>query len=128
MEALPYANTLHDLKRLYGEGLEVRSHGERFPDLFQARFRLGGLYILDEPEAPLSPTKQLSLISMIKDMVRERSQFIIATHSPILMAIPDAELFVVEDGHIHQTEFDAIDHVTLTRDFLNSPERFLRHL
>lgn len=128
LEALPYANTLHDLKHLYGEGLEVRSHGEQFLDLFQARFRPGGLYILDEPEAPLSPLKQLSLITMINDMVKDKAQFIIATHSPILMAIPNADLYVIEDDKLKQTEYETIEHVTLTRDFLNNPARYLRHL
>lgn len=128
LEALPYANTLHDLKRLYGEGLDVRSHGEQFLDLFQARFQPGGLYFLDEPEAPLSPLKQLSLIAMINDMVGDDAQFIIATHSPILMAIPNADLFEIEDGHIEQTTYEEIEHVTLTRDFLNNPKRFLQHL
>ncbi|MFS0671785.1 AAA family ATPase [Ornithinibacillus sp. 179-J 7C1 HS] len=128
LEVLPYANTLHDLKNLYGEGLDVRSHGESFLDLFQARFQPGGLYILDEPEAPLSPLKQLTLISMINDMVKEDGQFIIATHSPILMALPNAAIYCFEDDKLIRKEYDEVEHVKLTRDFLNNPASFLRYL
>ncbi|WP_317450934.1 AAA family ATPase [Alkalibacillus aidingensis] len=128
LEALPYARTLHDLNHAYGEGLDTRSHGESFLDLFQARFKPNGLYILDEPEAPLSPIKQLSLIAMINEMVEQDGQFIIATHSPILMAIPYANVYVIEDGTMGQRHFEDIEHVTLTKDFLNNPERFLKHL
>jgi predicted ATPase len=128
LEALPYANTLYDLKQLYGEGLEVRSHGESFLDLFQARFQPNGLYILDEPEAPLSPLKQLTLIAMIKEMLEENGQFIIATHSPILMAIPDADIYVIEDDLLKKVNYEDVEHVRLTRDFLNNPDQFLRHL
>ncbi|WP_245570109.1 AAA family ATPase [Halalkalibacillus halophilus] len=128
LEVLPYARTLSDLQQSYGDGLEFRSHGESFLDLFQARFKPGGLYILDEPEAPLSPLKQLSLISMIKEMVKKDAQFIIATHSPILMAIPEAQILAIEEGELVKKQYDDLEHVTLTRDFLNHPERFLRHL
>lgn len=128
LEVLPYARTLYDLENLYGEGLEVRSHGESFLDLFQTRFQPGGLYLLDEPEAPLSPIKQLALISMINEMVQEDAQFIIATHSPILMAIPNADIYVIENEELQRVPYDEVEHVKVTRDFLNHPERFLRHL
>ncbi|WP_059171844.1 AAA family ATPase [Bacillus sp. FJAT-27445] len=128
LEVLPYARTLYELEQLYGDGLEVRSHGESFLDLFQARFRPDGLYILDEPEAPLSPIKQLSLISLILEMVKENGQFIIATHSPMLMAIPGADIYTLDQGTFTKTDFKDIEHVRLTRDFLENPERFLRHL
>ncbi|GAA0452102.1 AAA family ATPase [Alkalibacillus silvisoli] len=128
LEAMPHARTLYDLEKLYGEGLEYLSHGESFLNLFQARFQPKGLYILDEPEAPLSPLKQLTLISMIKEMITENAQFIIATHSPILMAIPEAEILSIENGTLKKVSYDELEHVTLTRDFLNNPETFLRHL
>jgi len=80
------------MQRRYGDGLQVRSHGESFLDLFQGRFVHGGLYLLDEPEAPLSPLRQLSLLALLKQMVDQDAQFIIATHSPILMAFPGAEI------------------------------------
>ncbi|WP_316570570.1 AAA family ATPase [Neobacillus sp. YIM B06451] len=128
LEVLPYARTLYELQQLYGEGLEVRSHGESFLDLFQARFRPDGLYILDEPEAPLSPIKQLSLISLILEMVKENGQFIIATHSPMLMAIPGADIYTLDHGEFEKTDYRDVEHVRLTMDFLSDPQRFLRHL
>ncbi|WP_043930056.1 AAA family ATPase [Bacillus sp. EB01] len=128
LEALPYARTLYDLQELYGDGLEVRSHGESFLDLFQARFRPSGLYLLDEPEAPLSPLKQLTLISLILEMVRMDAQFIIATHSPMLMAIPGADIYTLDEGLFNKTPYEEVEHVRLIKDFLENPQRFLRHL
>src|SRR5699024_4511704 len=128
LELMPYARTLADLERLYGKGLEYRSHGESFLDLFKSRLQANGLYILDEPEAPLSLLKQLTLISMIKEMVQENCQFIIATHSPILMSIPGAEILSIEGDQMKSLPYDDLEHVNLTRDFLNQPESFLRHL
>jgi len=87
---MPYQRELADLRQRTGEGLDTRSHGESFLALFESRFVPGGLYLLDEPEAPLSPLRQLSLLAMLKDMVEQDAQFIIATHSPILMAFPGA--------------------------------------
>ena len=127
-EVLPYERTVGELKGLYGEGLDVRSHGESFLDLFKARLRPNSFYILDEPEAPLSPLKQLSLISLIMDSVRDGSQFIIATHSPMLMALPDAQVLSIEDGEMISKDYEELEHVKLTKDFLNHPEQFLRHL
>ncbi|MGN7386430.1 AAA family ATPase [Sporosarcina sp. SAFN-015] len=128
LEVLPYAKTYHELRNLYGEGLEKRSHGESFFDLFQARFRPGGFYILDEPEAPLSPQNQLSLLAMIHDMTKEGAKFLISTHSPIFMAYPEADLYEIQDGELIRATFEEMSHVQLTRDFLNAPDRYLRHL
>ncbi|MEZ7173390.1 AAA family ATPase [Sporosarcina sp. OR05] len=128
LEVLPYAKTYHELRSLYGEGLEKRSHGESFFDLFQARFRPGGFYILDEPEAPLSPQNQLTLLAMIHEMTKEGAQFLIATHSPIMMAYPYADLYEVQNGVLEPAIFDELSHVQLTRDFLHTPDRYLRHL
>jgi predicted ATPase len=88
----------------------------------------GGLYLLDEPEAPLSPQSQLGLIAMLKEMVAERSQFIIATHSPILLAFPDATIYSFDEQPARRVAFDDLEHVRLTRDFLNAPDAFLRRL
>lgn len=125
---MPHARTLYDLKQLYGDGLEFRSHGESFLDLFRSRFQANGLYILDEPEAPLSPINQLALISMMKDAIEEGAQFVLATHSPILMAFPDAKIYSLEMDSISTVAFDDLEHVTITRDFLNNPGSFLKHL
>lgn len=112
----------------YGPDADARSHGESFTNLFQQRIRPQGLYLLDEPEAALSPLRQIGLLSMLKEAVASDSQFIIATHSPILLAFPGAQLLHFVDGHIAEADWQDLPHVTLTRDFLNGPERLLRHL
>ncbi|MEA2576296.1 MAG: hypothetical protein QOH93_3594 [Chloroflexia bacterium] len=126
---LPYAKELHEMERRYGKDLSARSHGESYFTLFQSRFVPGGLYMLDEPEAPLSPVRQLSFISMMKEMVEQKqAQFVVATHSPILMAYPGATIYSFNDGNIRRVAYDELEHVTVTRDFLNNPEQFLKHL
>ena len=119
----------HEIQKRYGEALDGQSHGESFLRLFQERFSPSGLYLLDEPETPLSPLRQLTLLSMLKEMTQEHgSQFIIATHSPILMALPQAEILCFDGGKIQKARYDDLEHVTLTRRFLENPERFLKHL
>jgi predicted ATPase len=125
---MPYTTELHDIQRRYGDGLDVRSHGESFLTLFQSRFVPGGLYLLDEPEAPLSPMRQLSFIALLKSMVAQEAQFIISTHSPIIMAFPDAVIWSFDQAPIQQIAYSDLEHVKLTRDFLNNPEAFLKHL
>ncbi len=122
------AGELSDVRRRYGEGLDAHSHGESFLELFQARFVPDGLYLLDEPEAPLSPIRQLALIKAIQDMVTQNGQFIIATHSPILMAYPQAVILNFDGGEIHPSQYNDLEHVRLMRDFLQNPEAFLRNL
>ena len=124
----PYANELGGIRSRYGEGLDTRSHGEAYLALFQTRFIPGGLYLLDEPEAALSPTRQLSFLAALKQMTERDSQFIIATHSPIILAFPGATILSFDGGTIHQVPYDRLDHVNLTRDFLQNPQAFLRHL
>ena len=116
------------LAKSYGEDADARSHGESFLDLFQERFVPGGLYLLDEPEAPLSPQRQLTLLSLLKEMVEQEAQFIIATHSPILMALPEASIFNFDSSPIEEVAYADLEHVSLTKAFLNSPETFLRRL
>jgi predicted ATPase len=125
----PYMRELHDMKERYGENLDARSHGESYFKVFQSRFVPGGLYMLDEPEAPLSPMRQLSFIAMLKEMVSEKdAQFIIATHSPILMAFPNAAIYNFDGDSIHLIPYDEVEHVIITRNFLNNPQQFLKHL
>lgn len=124
----PLGASLADMERRYGVDLDANSHGQSFLKLFQSRFVPGGLYILDEPEAPLSPQSQLGLMAMITDMVAQDAQFIVATHSPILLAYPGARILSFDGGEIRQADYDSLEHVALTREFLNAPERFLRHL
>lgn len=124
----PIRASLSDMERRYGTDLDANSHGQSFLTLFRARFVPGGLYLLDEPEAPLSPQSQLGLMAMMKDMVAQDAQFIIATHSPILLAFPGATIYSFDVSPMAAVSYDALEHVNLTRDFLAAPDRFLRHL
>jgi len=128
LAAGPAKASLAELERRYGVNLDENSHGQSFLKLFQARFVPGGLYLLDEPEAPLSPQSQLALIAMMGDMVKQDAQFIVATHSPILLGFPNATIYDCDRVPIERAKFEELDHVVITRDFLNAPERFLRHL
>jgi predicted ATPase len=111
-----------------GVSLHERSHGEGFLDLAVHRFREGGLFVLDEPEAALSPQGLFSLLQRIHDLVQAGSQFVIATHSPILLAYPGALIYELgEDGPV-ETAYEDTDHFQLTRAFLEAPDRFLRRL
>ena len=112
----------------YGSDLEAMSHGEGFLTLFKARFTGKGLYLIDEPEAALSPQRQLSLISLIKEKVKAGCQFIIATHSPIIMATPKSQILSFTEGKITPIEWEDTDHYRITKQFLDSPESFLKHL
>ena len=125
---LPYNREIGALQQAYGEGLDSHSHGESFIKLFQERFTGEGLYLLDEPEAPLSPNRQLSLLVLIKSMVAQHGQFIIATHSPILLAYPGATILSFEGGKIHTETYEALEHVITMKTFLNDPQAYLRHL
>jgi predicted ATPase len=124
----PARNSLADMERRYGIDLDANSHGQSFLKLFSARFVPGGLYLLDEPEAPLSPQSQLALIAMIGDMVKQDAQFIVATHSPILLGFPDAVIYSCDKAPIEKVPYEELDHVVITREFLNARERFLKHL
>jgi predicted ATPase len=126
---MPILNQLADMERRYGADLDANSHGESYFTLFKSRFVPNGLYLLDEPEAPLSPMRQVALLSLIKTMVEEHNaQFVIATHSPILMAFPGATIYGFGSETIQQLAYDEVEHVSFTKAFLNSPQRFLRHL
>lgn len=113
----------------YGaHGLDARSHGEQFLDLFSARCRPGGIYLMDEPEAPLSPARQLTFLSMLQTMQREGAQFVIATHSPILLALPGAQILSFDGGTIERASFETLEHVQIMRSFLDDPDAYLRYL
>jgi predicted ATPase len=125
---MTYAKSLADMEHRYGVNLDENSHGQSFLKLFQNRFVPGGLYLLDEPEAPLSPQSQLALLAMIADMVQQDAQFIIATHSPILLGAANAVIYNCDKVPIERADYDALDHVAITKDFLNNRDRYLRHL
>lgn len=122
----PAHASLADMERRYGVNLDANSHGQSFLKFFQARFVPGGLYLLDEPEAPLSPQSQLAFMLMMQDMVAEGAQFIVATHSPILLAFPSATIYSFDRTPAQVVPYAELEHVVLTRDFLNAPERYLR--
>jgi len=105
-----------------------RSHGESFLDYFEAQLDAPGLYLLDEPETPLSPQRQLTLLALLADAARGGAQLVVATHSPILLALPGARIYAFDETGVHETPYDELEHVRVTRDFLNAPERYLRHL
>lgn len=125
---LPLVNSLVDMERRYGKDPDARSHGQAFLNLFQGRFVPGGLYLLDEPEAPLSPQNQLGLLAVLLEMVTQEAQFVIATHSPMLLAFPGATIYSFDRSPIASVSYEDLDHVVLTRDFLNDPGAFLRRL
>lgn len=111
-----------------GRSLHEQSHGESFLALMTERFGGQGMYILDEPEAALSPQRQLAVLSRIHDLVLDKSQFIIATHSPILMAYPEAVIYLCDKDGVRQVSYEETEHFQVTRDFLANPERMLRVL
>ena len=124
----PARSSLAELEKRYGTDLDANSHGQSFLTLFRSRFVPGGLYLLDEPEAPLSPQSQLGFLLMMQDMIAEDAQFIIATHSPILLAYPGATIYSFDSAPAASVAYSELEHVRLTRDFLNDPERYLREL
>lgn len=136
-----YFNVATEIERRDGEGiggriidyyggrsLHEQSHGESFMALLFNRFVGEGLYILDEPEAALSPQRQLSVLTRIHDLVQHNSQFIIATHSPILMAYPNSTIYNLSAKGIEQIDYYQTEHYQVTHDFLVNPQRMLDRL
>jgi predicted ATPase len=111
-----------------GRSLHEQSHGESFFALLQKRFRGNGFYVLDEPEAALSPSRQLSFLTRLHELVGLGSQFVIATHSPILMAYPEARVLALDSNGIREIAYEDTEHFRVTRDFLLRRERMLREL
>ena len=124
----PARASLAELEARYGVDLDANSHGQSFLRLFQSRFVPGGLYLLDEPEAPLSPQSQLALMLMMGDMIAQDAQFVIATHSPILLAFPGATIYSFDQTPAEAVPYEELEHVVLTRAFLANPDRYLRAL
>lgn len=120
---------IYHMRKSFGQDLNSFSHGEAYLKIIQEKVRSKGIFILDEPEAALSPAKQLSLIYHIKEHLKtHQSQFIIATHSPILMAIPGATLYEITENQMVQTNVEDTEHYQITKSFLNDPDLYLRHL
>jgi predicted ATPase len=123
-----YVEGVSNMDAYGGKSLHAQSHGESFLALFAHRFDQG-IFILDEPEAALSPQRQLSFLRIVHDLTATgRAQFLIATHSPIILAYPGAALFSLDGDGIEPIDYRETKHYLITRDFLNSPERFFKHL
>lgn len=142
LRAESFFNVATEIERLYSEfsfgppvinsyggvSLHEQSHGQSFWSLVMRRFSGNGIYILDEPEAALSPSRQMALITRIHDLVLKDSQFIISTHSPILMSYPNATLYQLGEGGISEMDYTETEHFLVTKEFLNNHERMLRVL
>ncbi|MEN8122188.1 MAG: AAA family ATPase [Bacteroidota bacterium] len=119
----------HGNKKYWGgRKLLGQSHGESFLSVFNSQFR-EGLFLLDEPEAALSPQRQLSLLAIMHDMEKEqKSQLIIATHSPILLAYPNADIFLLDESGITKVRYEETEHYQITKGFLDNPDKYFRML
>lgn len=118
-----YADSMHPSKRYH-----EKSHGESFLAIAQNYLNANGIYIFDEPEAALSPQRQLTLLLDIYKCAKEGSQFIIATHSPILLGIPDAEIYSFDQGEIHLCEYEETESFQVTEMFVNNRKALLQRL
>ncbi|KGR80276.1 AAA family ATPase [Ureibacillus manganicus] len=112
-----------------GRSLHEQSHGESFLSLFTNRFNGKSIYLLDEPEAALSPQRQLAFLKIIHDLVSQVNvQFIITTHSPIILGYPGATIYSFDDGDIHEIDYEMTDHYQITKYFLQHREKFLKDI
>jgi len=125
---MPHSRTLHEIDHLHDRNLNESSHGEAYLSFFKSRMRDNELILLDEPETPLSFENQLALLYLIKEGVERGSQFIIATHSPVMMAYPNATIYQFSKDGLVETSYEKIEQVESLKQFLNHPELFLRHL
>jgi predicted ATPase len=113
----------------YGrKSLHEQSHGESFFALMTHRFGGNGLYILDEPEAALSPTRQMEMLILLNKLIKQNSQFVIATHSPIILSYPNAKIFELIEGKLLKTRYEETEHYLITKEFLTSYDVFLESL
>jgi predicted ATPase len=121
--------SLYAMRRQYGDNMQAFSHGEAYLNILQTRIQDKGIYLLDEPEAALSPLKQLSLIAFLLEVLKGgNAQFIMATHSVILMGMPGAVLYEIQEDGIQRMEYKETDHYRITKNFLDNPDYYLRHL
>lgn len=116
---------LHVSEFYGGKSLHEQSHGEAFFATFMHKFKGEGLYILDEPEAALSPMRQMAMIARINDLVQQHSQFIIATHSPILIGYPGARILQISDNRIDAVEYEETEHYLVMKEFVNHRKKIL---
>jgi len=120
---------LHHVRQNYGQELQSFSHGEAYLHIMQEKIQKRGIFLLDEPEAALSPSRQLALLYFIRQHLKNNnSQFIIATHSPLLMAFPGSTIYEITEEGMDKTELEYTEHFSVTKSFLNNPEAYLRRL
>ncbi len=111
-----------------GKSLHARSHGEAFLATLNLKLKGKGLYLFDEPEAALSPQRQMTALGSIHELVKEDSQFIIATHSPILMAYPNSRIIQLDDSGLNEVQYEDTEHFSVTKEFLNNHKRMIHYL
>jgi predicted ATPase len=111
-----------------GKSLHEQSHGESFMATMTNKLRGAGIYLFDEPEAALSPSRQLAALAAFHKLVSLESQLIIATHSPILMAYPGALIYHFSENGIEPIDYEDTEHYTITKEFLNKPDKMIRYL
>lgn len=128
LASMPHQRSLFELKRLYEHDITCRSHGEGHLDFYGARFQKGGLFLLDEPEGALSFFNQYVLLTMILDAAAKDGQFIISTHSPILLACPNARILHIQEGQIREVKYSELESVQFLKDFLSDPCRYTASL
>ena len=120
---------LYAMRKSYGENMQAFSHGEAYLKILETRIQDKGIYLLDEPEAALSPLKQLSLLFLIIEAgKKDNTQFILSTHSPIMMGIPGATIYEIKEDGMQKVQYEETDHYRITKTFLNNPASYLRHL
>lgn len=126
LRAESFYNVATEVERIDGDpSLHEQSHGESFFSLFEGRLRGDGLYLMDEPEAALSPNRQLQFLALMHDYCRGGAQFVIATHSPIIMAYPDARIYQLDGEGIRAVPYEETEHYRVTRSFLADPRKML---
>jgi predicted ATPase len=126
--SMPYARTLSELENMYDGDISEKSHGESFIEFFGSRIIEDGLYLLDEPEAALSPFNQLVTLNLIAEAEQKNCQLIISTHSPILTSYPGACIYEISDGYINETKYEDMESIRFLKSFLNHKENYLRNL
>ena len=123
-----YLDENSTMKRYGGVSFHEQSHGESFLSLVTNRFEGNGLYIMDEPEAALSPQRLLTLLVLMDELVKKRSQFIIATHSPIIMAFPSADIIQFSEKGMERVSYRETESYRITKQFMDDPERMIKYL
>jgi len=126
--AMEETGSVGEMQKVYDRPLHEQSHGESFLDIAVNRLAPNGLYLFDEPEAALSLRGQLALMQRMHELLAHDCQFVVATHSPILLGFPDAHIYLFYEDAIREIDYDDAPSVQLTRAFLDNPDRFFREL